>query len=473
MDPKIPPIIVPESGGFSAKSEFPLTFEDVPRNPVAWVLGVVILLILAFNMYAQFQMDINPSKPTEKARLAALAKAKEIVRTSISYNRARNLLVGSSAQDNLIPVPDAIQKATDTESAAIRVAINRFNRSSVKESDIALLEKSADPSQVLLAQITKSRPGVAGWSPRKEDIPLAQRLSESGLANQIVRFDILDPKGDKGLANKYFPVLPGIVQFVVFLCILGAGLLGFLQLLGRIKLKTIGKPLGTGIPLANISRGQADRLILLGSVTIAIYIAATLALTSNGMPQVFAPFAGAIPVGAAILMVNGGMVSPRITLQKFGLSLKGFWHQAREGVQNWFLTLTFMIPALIVSAAIKTVVGQGGDHPAASGLTTDNPPMLVATLIGAVVLAPIWEEIVFRGMLFPALTKYTKSLVWAAVISGFVFAAPHPQGIVGLPVLVTLAIGLCYATYRSSSLISAIVQHALNNALVLAVALLS
>jgi membrane protease YdiL (CAAX protease family) len=82
----------------------------------------------------------------------------------------------------------------------------------------------------------------------------------------------------------------------------------------------------------------------------------------------------------------------------------------------------------------------------------------------AAVIAPIWEEFMFRGLLFPAFSAVTKSPVLGAVISCFLFAAIHPQGPAGVPLLMTLALGMCFISYQTKSLIPNMVMHAINNA---------
>ncbi len=90
-------------------------------------------------------------------------------------------------------------------------------------------------------------------------------------------------------------------------------------------------------------------------------------------------------------------------------------------------------------------------------------PELAALLFSTVIVAPIFEEIVFRGFLFQGLRKKTGAL-WAAVISTVFFALIHTQ----YDIWGWISVGLtgaaaCYMTLRTGSLKSAIVLHALTN----------
>jgi membrane protease YdiL (CAAX protease family) len=91
-------------------------------------------------------------------------------------------------------------------------------------------------------------------------------------------------------------------------------------------------------------------------------------------------------------------------------------------------------------------------------------PWLVALVIGfAVIVAPIFEEILFRGFAYPALKQ--KFGTWAALaLVSLAFAALHMNISVALPLFV-LSIGLGLAYEFTGSLLAPITMHALFNAL--------
>jgi membrane protease YdiL (CAAX protease family) len=92
------------------------------------------------------------------------------------------------------------------------------------------------------------------------------------------------------------------------------------------------------------------------------------------------------------------------------------------------------------------------------------------------VVAPIVEEIMFRGVLYRHLRNATGawSFFWSCLFSGllvsFVFAVIHPQGILAVPALMALAMGFTLMRQWRGSLSSCIVAHGLNNALVMSLA---
>ena len=59
---------------------------------------------------------------------------------------------------------------------------------------------------------------------------------------------------------------------------------------------------------------------------------------------------------------------------------------------------------------------------------------------------------------------YVGSVLFAAIVSSFVFAAIHPQGLFGIPILMTLAIVFALAREWRGSLRPSMIAHAMVNA---------
>ncbi len=94
-----------------------------------------------------------------------------------------------------------------------------------------------------------------------------------------------------------------------------------------------------------------------------------------------------------------------------------------------------------------------------------------ASVILIAIVAPISEELFFRGMFFGGL-RGRMSFLPAALISATVFGSLHlPTGASTVPPLVLLGFLLAWVYERSGSLWPAIILHVINNSLALAVAL--
>lgn len=99
-------------------------------------------------------------------------------------------------------------------------------------------------------------------------------------------------------------------------------------------------------------------------------------------------------------------------------------------------------------------------------LTTPSTPLLVITVVFAVVVAPVFEEFFFRGFAYPALKQRFGSLPALLLVSA-VFALNHLHGPSLLPLFV-LAIGLGLAYELTGSLLAPVVMHAAFNAVTVA-----
>lgn len=119
------------------------------------------------------------------------------------------------------------------------------------------------------------------------------------------------------------------------------------------------------------------------------------------------------------------------------------------------------IYALLVGAPKERVPGIGATSPTASVLA-------FGLLVG--VIAPVAEELFFRGFAFTALRRRLGT-GWAAVASGVLFGAVHVLGgteAVFVPVLALLGVGLALLYARTGSLLPGIALHSANNAYALA-----
>ena len=94
--------------------------------------------------------------------------------------------------------------------------------------------------------------------------------------------------------------------------------------------------------------------------------------------------------------------------------------------------------------------------------------MIVLT---AVVLAPLGEEIFFRGLLQSMFRRYLRRPWWAIIVTSILFSAVHFPVIQSLPALFTLSLALGYNYERTGRLYSPIMIHMLFNLIMIAEAL--
>jgi sodium transport system permease protein len=136
------------------------------------------------------------------------------------------------------------------------------------------------------------------------------------------------------------------------------------------------------------------------------------------------------------------------------------------GLMAWLLVVVY-----VLSFALAPFLDAGEEQ----GLTPDKwdssratPFFLNATVV--VVIAPITEELMFRGLGYSLLRRF--GVAWAIGGTAVAFALAHGL-IEGLPLLLALGAGLAYIRYRQDSVVPGIVLHATFNAIALAVSVLT
>jgi membrane protease YdiL (CAAX protease family) len=132
-----------------------------------------------------------------------------------------------------------------------------------------------------------------------------------------------------------------------------------------------------------------------------------------------------------------------------------------------------LVVTLILMAATSGEKGAMPSHPIQEWLQSGSTTTVLLTFIVASVMAPITEEIVFRGAMYRNLCD-TFSLLGpfvaaalSTIVSSVIFAAIHPQGLVFIPVLGSLAVAFCILRQWRGSIYPGIWAHAINNTLIL------
>jgi uncharacterized protein len=138
-------------------------------------------------------------------------------------------------------------------------------------------------------------------------------------------------------------------------------------------------------------------------------------------------------------------------------------------VTSWGYALKMMV-ALYVAFWIVALALDAIFHPPEQGLVNDlKAEQSFAILAGYAVLtcvvAPICEEIFFRGFVF---TTFARRLgpAWGAVLAGGIFGLIHaPNPAAGLVALGVLGVALCTLYWTTQSIIPCMALHALNNSI--------
>ena len=170
-------------------------------------------------------------------------------------------------------------------------------------------------------------------------------------------------------------------------------------------------------------------------------------------------------VGTAIGLA-GIIARPRPS--DFGLRLPRFWPAV-----GWSM-LTYLVIAIVGAVASLALGVEERDQDNILedlGIEPGTAWVYVAAFV-VCVMAPLCEELLFRGFVFPAL-KPRLGLIAAALVSGAIFGGIHITNYLGEPTrlaiasvitLVTLGTLFALLFWRTRSLLPCIALHAINNA---------
>lgn len=179
---------------------------------------------------------------------------------------------------------------------------------------------------------------------------------------------------------------------------------------------------------------------------------------------------------ASLLWLSSQMKPLGLDLSAIGLRGRGWWKEVGWGVVGYLTAFPWIAGALFLFALfLKNFDLPRPYHPIQDALErSPSAVMLIFLFLLAAILAPVMEEIFFRGMLHGALRRWWGPLV-GAVLSATFFALLHPQAatlpIFGVPIFLLGVLFSCLYELRGS-LLPNIVAHGINNAVVLAVFML-
>jgi CAAX protease family protein len=199
---------------------------------------------------------------------------------------------------------------------------------------------------------------------------------------------------------------------------------------------------------------------LVGGLIIGIVAAVLGASLDDPPPSVTIASTVVQDIAFILAAVFFARLAGRVAPWQFGL------RPTRPGPAIGLIALGY-VAFIATSAAWVALLGihDKDELPKELGVDTSHLA-LAATAVLVCVIAPVAEEFIFRGYIFPALRNW-KGLWPAVVIDGLVFGAIHVSGTpVGylLP-LALFGMVLCLIYVRTRSLYPCMVLHALNNSI--------
>jgi membrane protease YdiL (CAAX protease family) len=158
--------------------------------------------------------------------------------------------------------------------------------------------------------------------------------------------------------------------------------------------------------------------------------------------------------------LKGFGFNPRTIFRDFGSAVLNFW--AVWPIVMAVLFLTIEIGKLIYGSDFSL-----GQHQELKNITTypQQLPLIISVFFVAVVVAPVLEEMLFRGLLQNMVRSFGYG-PWAAIIvCSCFFVIFHPNNRAHWPALFVLSMCIGYSYERSGSLVRPIFVHSIFNAI--------
>jgi CAAX protease family protein len=166
----------------------------------------------------------------------------------------------------------------------------------------------------------------------------------------------------------------------------------------------------------------------------------------------------ALLIGGAVLAIGLGVRHGAAAA--LGLRSTRFWPAV-----GWAAVLLGAF--WLASGIVVSIFGEPPEQEITEEIKSEDGVLALAGYVGITcMVAPIAEEVFFRGFLFPVL-RARAGVAWGVVITGALFSLVHAVGspVEALIVLFVLGAGLCLLYLRTGSLLPCIGLHALNNAI--------
>lgn len=193
-----------------------------------------------------------------------------------------------------------------------------------------------------------------------------------------------------------------------------------------------------GVPLTNVDQ---DTYMTLASATIYVLLVGI----TLGVPR--------------LLKLWSARTSFRALL---GFTREMQWRDILYAGLGFVVYLALGVGVILLVAAL--VPGFNPSQVQNTGFTKVlSPNNAILVFLSLVIIAPIAEEIIFRGYLFGTLRRIVPLWV-AALVTSLVFAAIHLQWNVGVDVFVMSMVS-CFLRYKTGSLWASILLHMAKNGL--------
>ena len=472
----------------------PSAHGDSRLNPALHLLLIwaAIVVTAAAGMWIQSSRheDEAPAGSQEaNAEVAPVSMEAEMgAKVVIAMNAIRSWSPGSSSSQVLASADPLRESSSFAERLGYSVLIGAVDGWQAGVDSAKEVEPVTQAEFALRDRVVGTMTARAAVPDAKFDASIYEELAPQ--LGYFARVACGDP-GVVGEGFKVFIVLAAAFLWYALAFIVGAVLLVF------VVLRLVMSPAPAGVPLDDPLQ---RRVMLICGETFALWMVAFFATSLGGawigstlvdalgIAEAPAGTNLALAVSALAFLSSLGVLAYPIARgvrfaelrQALGLHRgRGFLREAASGVECYFASVPLLVSGLIVFVVLswlwRLIFGQAPEpgHPVTGLYEGANALRVMLIFLLASVIAPIVEEIMFRGALYGHLRNTVAprmrflSVLIAAVASSAVFALIHPQGVLFAPALGGLAVGFCLFREARGSLVAPMVAHGINNAVTL------
>ncbi len=449
------------------------------------------------------EMSESTEKPSMKVsvgpQLSILLRIANGLSHSAFEGQGKEALLGTS--QGVVDTAHASGPGSELGAAVVAARLNDVPAALglIDELEAAIQDGTVKASEADLQLVKDVRQGLDALAAPGPDAlsaetqeRLAERLGSAGRTLSAMATD--DTEQLESLAEQ------GIVRLVALIVVgLGAILLGLLGLVSLVVflVKAItGTLQGPGPSAGGRSHVYAEVFAVWLAGFLVLHLVSAQLIGESPEIAVEPPISNEWQLILSMLMMVAAFVGALAWGFFRGLS----WSSIRQdvaltparisdvwwGLVGYSMGVACLAGGVIIMLLLVAVMKALGvsdeqlqpSHPVQEWLETGGAGTLLLTYLLAAVMAPLFEEFLFRGVLYRHLRDSfgaagpVVAVAGAVLASSVIFAAIHPQGIVFIPVLGGLAVAFCLMREWRGSINPSIWTHAINNGLIVSLNLL-